>query len=197
MYLYGASGHAKVIMEILQSTGTAVSGIFDDNPDLLSLNGIQSLGKYHNQLLDKPLIISIGNNQIRARIAESLTVEYGKAIAASAIVSPSAEIGAGTVVMQGAIVQASARIGRHNIINTGASVDHDCMIEDYVHISPHASLCGNIHVGEGTHIGAGATIIPNLRIGKWCKIGAGAVVIRDIPDFSTAVGNPARIINKS
>ena len=37
-------------------------------------------------------------------------------------------------------------------------------------------------------------MIPSLRIGKWCKIGAGAVVIRDVPDFSTAVGNPARII---
>jgi acetyltransferase-like isoleucine patch superfamily enzyme len=49
-------------------------------------------------------------------------------------------------------------------------------------------------VGEGTHIGAGAVVIPSIRIGKWCTIGAGTVVIRDIPDYATAVGNPARII---
>jgi acetyltransferase-like isoleucine patch superfamily enzyme len=52
-------------------------------------------------------------------------------------------------------------------------------------------------VGEGTHIGAGAVVLPNLKIGKWCKVGAGAVVICDIPDFTTAVGNPARILVKT
>ena len=49
-------------------------------------------------------------------------------------------------------------------------------------------------MGEGTHIGAGATIIQGIRIGKWCTIGAGAVVINHIPDFSTAVGCPAKVI---
>ncbi len=196
MFLYGASGHAKVIIDILQSTGVEISGLFDDNPDLVELNGIKVLGKYNGQTLAEPLIISIGNNNIRKNIAELLQVEFGKAIAASATISPSAQIAAGTVIMQGALVQADARIGAHAIINTGASVDHDCFLDNYVHVSPKASLCGNVHVGEGTHIGAGATVIPNLRIGKWCKIGAGAVVIRDIPDFSTVVGNPARILNK-
>jgi acetyltransferase EpsM len=52
-------------------------------------------------------------------------------------------------------------------------------------------------VGEGTHIGAGVVVLPNLKIGKWCTVGAGAVVICDIPDFTTAVGNPARILVKT
>jgi acetyltransferase-like isoleucine patch superfamily enzyme len=37
-------------------------------------------------------------------------------------------------------------------------------------------------------------VIPSIRIGKWCTVGAGTVVIRDIPDYATAVGNPAKII---
>jgi acetyltransferase EpsM len=56
---------------------------------------------------------------------------------------------------------------------------------------------GRVHVGEGTHIGAGVVVLPNLKIGKWCTVGAGAVVICDIPDFTTAVGNPARILVKT
>lgn len=36
--------------------------------------------------------------------------------------------------------------------------------------------------------------IQSIRIGKWCTIGAGTVIIRDIPDYATAVGNPARVI---
>jgi len=93
-----------------------------------------------------------------------------------------------------AIVQSAAKVGRHVLVNTAASIDHDNEIGDYAHVSPHATLCGHVKVGEGTHIGAGAVVIPSIRIGKWCTIGAGTVVIRDIPDYATAVGNPARVI---
>ncbi|WP_299702386.1 acetyltransferase [uncultured Pontibacter sp.] len=194
MHLYGASGHAKVIIDILQAAGVAVSGVFDDNPAIKEVSGIPAKGPFKGQKLSEPLIISIGDNAIRRRITHQLQLTYGTGIHPSAIISPSASIAEGTVVMQGAIIQASANIGRHAIVNTGASIDHDCIVGDFAHISPGAVLSGNVQVGEGTHIGAGAVVIPNLKIGKWCKIGAGTVVIRDIPDGVTAVGNPARII---
>ena len=194
MYLFGASGHAKVIMDILESMTVPVVGLFDDNPAINELKGIPVLGKYEGQAVEGGMIISIGDNKIRAKIADQLSVQFGKAVAESATISTSAEIAEGTVVMQGAIIQASTKIGKHAIINTRASIDHDCRVGNFAHVSPGAVLCGNVQVGEGTHIGAGAIVLPNLKIGKWCKIGAGAVVIRDIPDFSTAVGNPARII---
>ena len=194
MYLYGASGHAKVIIDILQSMDIAVSGLFDDNPLVKEFYGHTVLGKYAGQSLDAPLIISIGDNQIRKRIAEKLPLQFGKAIHSSAGISPSSKIGEGTVVMHGAIVQAGSVIGKHAIINTAASIDHDCQIANFTHISPGAVLSGGVQVGEGSHIGAGAVIIPGIKIGRWCKIGAGAVVIRDIPEGATAVGSPARVI---
>ena len=196
MYLYGASGHAKVIIDILRDMGIPVLGAFDKNPAIKEIGGIPVLGAEIEQEIEQPVLISIGDNSIRRRVAENLKHDFGKAIHSTAIISPSASIGVGTVVMQGAIIQADAQIGMHAIINTGASIDHDCQIGDYAHISPAAVLSGNVQVGEGTHIGAGAVVIPNLKIGKWCKIGAGAVVIRDIPDGVTAVGNPARIIKE-
>ncbi len=196
MYLYGASGHAKVIIDILRDSGIPVLGAFDKNPAIKEVVGIPVIGAEVEGTLNAPLIISIGDNAIRQRVANKLQVEFGKAIHHSAILSPSATIAEGTVVMQGAIIQADAQVGRHAIINTGASIDHDCRIGDYAHVSPGAVLSGNVQVGDGTHIGAGAVVIPNLTIGKWCKIGAGAVVIRDIPDNVTVVGNPARIIKE-
>ncbi len=195
MYLYGASGHAKVIIDILQEAGVPVMGLFDDNPDLKDLCGIKVLGKLGpEQHLEEPLIISIGNNSIRARISQQLKVNYGKAISTTAILSSSAEVGEGSVVMQGAILQAEAQIGKHVIINTGAKIDHECVVDDFAHVSPGAVLCGNVSVGEGTWIGAGAVVIPGIKIGKWCKIGAGTVVIRDVPDMAVVVGNPGKII---
>lgn len=191
MYLYGASGHAKVIIDILHANNQEIKALYDDNIKIKELLNYPVLGTTH---IEGPLIISIGNNKIRKKIANSLNVEFVCTIHPSAIISPSASIDVGTVVMQGAIIQADSRIGKHCIINTGSSVDHECVLEDFVHISPHATLCGNVCVGEGTWIGAGATIIPGVKVGKWSVIGAGSVVTEDIPDYVVAVGNKCRII---
>lgn len=187
MYLYGAGGHAKVIIDILVDSGTELKGIFDDDSSLLDLNGYKVIGQYKGQKLDDSLIISIGDNRIRERIVNQQNTAFGNAIHRSAIISPSAVIDIGTVVMQGAIIQASTYIGAHVIINTRASVDHDCNIKDFAHVSPGAVLCGHVQIGEGTLIGAGAVVLPGVKVGKWCKIGAGAVVTKDVADFSTVI----------
>lgn len=49
-------------------------------------------------------------------------------------------------------------------------------------------------IGDNVYIGYGAIILPGVTIGDNCIIGAGAVVTRDIPEWSVAVGNPARVI---
>ncbi len=191
MYLYGASGHAKVIMDILAANSIRVKALVDDN---VILNELHSVPVIHSANGCSPFIISIGNNKIRKSIAERLDTVFTKAVHPSAIISPYAQIDVGTVVMQGAIIQADTRIGKHCIINTSATVDHDCVIEDYVHISPNASLCGNVCVGEGTQIGVGAVVVPGVKIGKWSLICAGSVVTKDIPDNCVAGGNRCEII---
>ena len=191
MYLYGASGHAKVIIDILEASRIQVDGLIDDNPNINQLRGYPVEHVYNGE---SPFIISIGANSIRKQVAEKLQTTFGKACHPSAILSPTTEIGDGTVVMQGSIIQVDVKIGKHCIVNTGASIDHECIIGDYVHVSPHTTLCGNVHIGEGSWIGAGTTIIPNLSIGKWCIIGAGSVVTKDIPDHALAFGTPCKVI---
>jgi maltose O-acetyltransferase len=51
-----------------------------------------------------------------------------------------------------------------------------------------------IVIEDDVWIGAGATILPGVRIGRGSIIGAGAVVPRDVPAWSVAVGNPARVV---
>ena len=52
----------------------------------------------------------------------------------------------------------------------------------------------DITIGNSVWIGANAVICPGVTIGDCCVIGAGSVVTRDIPAWSVAVGNPARVI---
>lgn len=49
-------------------------------------------------------------------------------------------------------------------------------------------------IGKGTTIFAGAVIVGDIRIGENCVIGANSVVLSDIPDNSTCVGAPARVV---
>lgn len=191
MYLYGASGHAKVIIDIIKAQGDMIEGLVDDNPNLNELGGIPVL---HDATKLSPFIVSIGNCKLRKMVAERLNCEFATAIHPTAIISPTAIIGEGTVVMQGAIIQTEVQIGKHCIINTKASIDHECVIGDYVHIAPGCTISGDVQVGEGTWIGVGSTIIQGIRIGKNCIIGAGSVIIKDITDNSKAYGVPCKIV---
>jgi len=51
-------------------------------------------------------------------------------------------------------------------------------------------------IGAGSWIGAHAVVLPGIRIGRNVVIAAGAVVTTDVPDYSVAVGNPARVVRR-
>ena len=53
-----------------------------------------------------------------------------------------------------------------------------------------------INIGDGCWLGEKVCVLPGVTIGKKCIIGAGSIVTKSIPDFSIAVGNPAKVIKK-
>lgn len=200
MYLFGASGHGKVVIDIIKTSAKEpqIEAVYDDNPKVTSLLNIPVLLSNPEVLKNQAhqWLVSIGNNKFRKQISKKIKGSFLKAIHYSAIISDTSEIGEGTVVMANAVINPEAKIGKHCIINTNATIEHDCILEEFVHISPNVALAGNVEVGEGTHIGIGACVIQGIKIGKWCTIGAGAVVIKDVPDYTVAVGNPAKNIEK-
>ncbi len=197
MYLYGASGHAKVIIDILAERSIDIQGVFDDDIKKKDISGYPVTSVPSDiETLDGQFIISIGDNKIRKNLSEKYSLLYGTAIHLSCSISDSVDIGFGTVIMANSVINASSKIGEHVIINTSASIDHDCNIENYVHISPSACLCGGVIIMTGTHVGAGAIILPGVKVGSWSIVGAGAIVLQDIPDYSIAVGNPAHLLEK-
>lgn len=51
-------------------------------------------------------------------------------------------------------------------------------------------------IEDEAHIGANSVVVAGVKIGKRVQVGAGSVVTKDIPPFSVAVGNPARVIKR-
>ncbi len=190
--IIGASGHGKVIADIIEKNGDNVFAYLDDD---LSRDGVTGKIADCREYADKKFIIAIGNNKIRKRIAEEYKdLNYYTAIHPSAIIAKDVIIGEGTAVMAGTVINPSSVIGNHCIINSGSVVEHDNRLADFVHLSPNATLCGTVEVGENTHIGAGVTVKNNTNITANCIIGIGAAVIDDITEAGTYCGVPAKLM---
>jgi len=195
--LFGASGHAKVVMDIIRAQGDEVGCLYDDAPHCREIQG-KPVYRALDIRVAGPMIISIGVCRIRKLISERYNqLQFAKAIHPSAVISPSAYIGGGTVIMPAVVINADARIGKHCIINTNSSIDHECKIGDYVHIAPGCAISGEVEIGECTWIGVGSCIKQGIHIGKNCMIGGGSVVVKDIPDNAVAYGNPCKPVRQN
>jgi sugar O-acyltransferase (sialic acid O-acetyltransferase NeuD family) len=199
VFLFGASGHAKVVADIVARARHArVALVVDDDPARAGqlLLGHKVAGGRKELLAHRARagrgIVAIGANPARRAVAAWLAGQgFDFAAAAchpAATIARATRIGAGSVVMAGAVVNPDTEIGMHCIVNTMASVDHDCRLGDGVHVAPGARLCGGVAVGAGAFIGAGAVIVPGRRIGADAIIGAGAVVLGDVPDGAKVTG---------
>ncbi|MDX1914166.1 MAG: serine acetyltransferase [Methylophilus sp.] len=81
------------------------------------------------------------------------------------------------------------------VIHPAVSIGPNCLILQQVTIGVSASE-GVPEIGGHVDIGAGAKLFGAIKIGHHAKIGANAVVLIDVPDGRTAVGVPAKILNK-
>lgn len=107
------------------------------------------------------------------------------------------------------------KIGRHVLFAKNVFIDYsgDVIIDDNVKIAAGVSMESHhrdleayqkgkdvniptqLHICEGAYIGTHAIILDSCNyIGKHARIGAGAVVVKDIPDYSVAVGVPAKVV---
>jgi acetyltransferase EpsM len=196
MILYGASGHGKVVAEILRLRGIDDLIFVDDNPGV-KLKGEKIILPDFTGI-KQGVLVTIGLNNVRRDIVKkNPDLNYHIAIHPKSVVSSSVHISEGTVVMAGAVINCDSKVGAHVIVNSNAVIEHDCEVSNFAHISPNATLCGGVKLGEGVWIGAGSTIKNGITIGKWAIVGAGSVVISDVPDYAIVVGIPAVFLKQN
>jgi len=127
---------------------------------------------------------------------KTANISFTNLVHPSVIKSSYIEMKRGIIICAGNILTVNISIGNHVIINLDCTVGHDVVIKDYCTIAPSANISGNVELDEGCDFGTNASTIQSVKIGKWSVIGAGAVVVNDIPPNCTAVGTPAKPINK-
>jgi UDP-N-acetylglucosamine acyltransferase len=85
-------------------------------------------------------------------------------------------------------------IGSGNLFMAYSHVAHDCIVGDHTIFANAASLAGHVRVGSYATLGGFTSVHQFTQIGTRAFCGLGSVVTRDIPPFSTAAGNRARVI---
>jgi serine O-acetyltransferase len=104
-------------------------------------------------------------------------------------IHPGAKIGKGLFIDHGSGV----------VIGETAEIGNNCLIYQGVTLGGTGKERGKRHptLGDNVMVGAGARVLGPFRVGNNVKIAANAVVLEAIPDNSTAVGVPARIVRRN
>jgi sugar O-acyltransferase (sialic acid O-acetyltransferase NeuD family) len=195
--IYGAGGHAKAVMEMVQAIGSfQIAGILDDKVapgtqvlDIPVLGTREVMPRLIHQGLHQAAngVGGILDINIRVKLFEMMEqsgLMFPALVHPRATVELSASVGDGVQVFANAYVGSSAKLNPRCMVNTNAVVSHDCEIGSYTHIAPGALLAGHVHVGDRSLVGMGVTTAIGLKIGNGVRIGNGAIIYADVPDRS-------------
>ena len=108
------------------------------------------------------------------------------------VVGDRTRIGIGSVLIGPVVVGNDVRLAQHVVasgLNHGYADIHVPIWKQPVTTAP-------IVIGDETWIGSNAVVVSGVTIGKHSVIAAGSVVTKDVPSYSIAAGNPAKVIKK-
>ena len=161
---------------------------------------------------------SFGNRSLIMWKPTTVFNEQYISIGDDTLIGPGVALSAGMVPGQECISKVVVSIGDRCLIGRGSGIvghfsieigndvwtGHHVYITDQNHgyedvtrpISQQSQPERPVVIGDGSWLGHGAVVLPGVTIGKHVVIGANSVVTKDIPDFSVAVGSPARVIRQ-
>ena len=206
--IIGAGGFAREVLDVLEAVNTRKDAYeilgFIVDPDFAKagvvvndkpvLGGFDWLGAHRE---DVKAVCGVGEPQLRFRLVErakSVGARFFSVIHPGAILTRWVTLGEGTIITAGCLLTNRIRIGDHVLVNLDCTIGHDTVIEDFVTLSPGVHVSGNVIIREGSSVGTGANIIEKKTLGAWSTLGAGTTVVQDVPDNSTVVGVPGKVI---
>lgn len=208
--IIGAGGFGREVMPLADAMlrsflpKTAYTLVFvDDRTDITLHNDypVMSFPEFFaHSASEKYFNISITDWKTRQRIADKM-LEQGispfRINAPNFVELSKNHIDIGAIFCSFTNITSNAKIGKFFHANIYSYIAHDCIIGDYVTFAPNVNCNGNVIIEDFAYIGTGVIIKQGtpenpLIIGKGAIVGMGAVVTKNVPAYTTVVGNPAR-----
>lgn len=101
------------------------------------------------------------------------------------------ELGKGILVAPFSQMSPGAHVSDHCLMLGNSFLGHDSYLEEFVKLTTNSVVGADVRIGLGTTVGTNSVIRERVSIGKFCLIGSGSVVVKDVPDNTVVVGNPA------
>ena len=207
LVIAGASNPAsvKLVRDINQASPTwNLMGFVDDDPAKWGTDffGYPVLGEIallqDSKYQDAFVLCFIYGGSITTRLAviqkmSDMELRFATLVHPT-VSTESVEMGHGSVVKEGSVLNYGVRIGDHCILGFGNLIGHETVLEDAVYCAQRVTIPGRVRVKRGATLGVGAVLMGDITIGEYAMVGMGAVVFRNVPDKSTVVGNPARVV---
>lgn len=201
----GASGHAKVVIDILQSMkkfeiigclgmpeevgkeilGVKVIGTDEKLSEFPSSSGIQlamGIGGYDS------------NEYRKKKYFECKEAGYSfvTGVHPSAVLCQGVELGEGTIVCAGVVLNTDVKVGENSIMVTSCVVDHETKIGAHSLIATGCKVGAQSTIASGALVACGASVISRVTVGENALVAAGATVVGDVASGKAVFGTPAK-----
>lgn len=121
------------------------------------------------------------------------------------VIREDTSIGKNVLVGTNVVIDGNSKIGKNVSIQSNVYIPINTEIEDNVFLGPNVVLTNDKYpiredytlkgpiIRKGASIGANSTILPGIEVGEGAMVAAGALVTKDVPKWSLAIGQPAKI----
>lgn len=160
---------------------TDLSKYLDDSDNMffIAFVGMQQ----EKTVFDKVNSLNIPTERLATLIHPSAIIPKGMCkIGNGVLMAPLTQLSPDTTLEDSCIMLSNSFLG------------HDSTLKRFAHLATNSVVGANVTVGYACHIGSNSTIREKIKIGNFCLVGAGAVVLKDVPDNTIVIGNPAKIL---
>lgn len=210
LYVLGVGHNTPVFIDLAEQCGYNILGLYHYNSNRTGENehGFKILGAFDDlfskgDLEGKNFLLTMGDNQIRARLIEKIMRMGGNVpslIHPTAVVSRFAEISpTGVYISAFSHIQADTEIGQGTVVLSGVNISHTNKIGRYCFIAGGATIGAYTIVEDFVFVGQGALSISAKvkTIGSNAYIGAESLVTKSVPANVVVAGHPAKIIKNN